>query len=252
MNKPALDFGVQSYCFRHFPDNATVAAKVRETGLDKIEVCGVHADFDRPEKFGEVVKTYRDAGVSIVSIGVQTFGGEDRERAWFECAAQAGAKHISAHFKVDSFPRAIEKVRAWSREFGIRVGIHPHGGYMFGGQLDVIEHLLSLGAPEIGICLDTAWVLQIGPHGGNPVEWVRKFPKSIYGLHYKDYVFGRDASWSDVVVGEGNLDLPGLLKALDDTGFDGMAVLEYEADIENPVPALRRCVESMRRAAGAA
>lgn len=251
MNKPALDFGVQSYCFRHFPDNATVAAKVRETGLDKIEVCGVHADFDRPERFGEVVKTYRDAGVSIVSIGVQTFGGEDRERAWFECAAQAGAKHISAHFKVDSFPRAIEKVRAWSREFGIRVGIHPHGGYMFGGQLDVIEHLLSLGAPEIGICLDTAWVLQIGPHGGNPVEWVRKFPKSIYGLHYKDYVFGRDASWSDVVVGEGNLDLPGLLKALDDTGFDGMAVLEYEADIENPVPALRRCVESMRRAAGA-
>ncbi len=252
MNKPALDFGVQSYCFRHFPDNATVAAKVLETGLDKIEVCGVHADFDRPETFGEVVKTYRDAGVSIVSIGVQTFGGEDRERAWFECAALAGAKHISAHFKVDSFPRAIEKVRAWSREFGIRVGIHPHGGYMFGGQPDVIEHLLSLGSPEIGLCLDTAWVLQIGPHGGNPVEWVRKFPKSIYGLHYKDYVFGRDASWSDVVVGEGNLDLPGLLKALDDTGFDGMAVLEYEADIENPVPALRRCVESMRRAAGIA
>jgi sugar phosphate isomerase/epimerase len=252
MNKPALDFGVQSYCFRHFPDNATVAAKVRETGLDKIEVCGVHADFDRPEKFGEVVETYRDAGVSIVSIGVQTFGGEDRERAWFECAALAGAKHISAHFKVDSFPHAIEKVRAWSREFGIRVGIHPHGGYMFGGQPDVIEHLLSLGSPEVGLCLDTAWVLQIGPHGGNPVEWVRKFPKSIYGLHYKDYVFGRDASWSDVVVGEGNLDLPGLLKALDDTGFDGMAVLEYEADIENPVPALRRCVESMRRAAGIA
>jgi hypothetical protein len=27
-----------------------------------------------------------------------------------------------------------------------------------------------------------------------------------------------------------------------------MAVLEYEADPENPVPALRRCVESMCRA----
>jgi hypothetical protein len=27
-----------------------------------------------------------------------------------------------------------------------------------------------------------------------------------------------------------------------------MCVLEYEADPEDPVPALRRCVESMRRA----
>ena len=29
-----------------------------------------------------------------------------------------------------------------------------------------------------------------------------------------------------------------------------MAVIEYEADIENPVPALTRCVETMRALAG--
>jgi sugar phosphate isomerase/epimerase len=248
MKQPALSFGVQSYCFRHFTDNRVVAAKVRECGLDKIELCSVHADFDMPESFGEVVQIYRDAGVGIVSIGVQTFGGEDRERKWFECAAIAGAKHLSAHFKVESFPIAVEKVRGWSREFGIRVGIHNHGGYSFGGQPDVMNHLLSLGTPEIGICLDTAWALQIGPRGGDPVEWVRKFPRSIYGIHYKDFVFERDGAWQEVVVGEGNLDLPALLDALSETSFDGMCVLEYEADPENPVPALRRCGENIRRA----
>jgi sugar phosphate isomerase/epimerase len=247
MNRPALDFGVQSYCFRHFTDNRAVAAKVRECGLDKIELCGVHADFDRPDTFGEVVRIYREAGVAIVSLGVQTFGGEDGEQRWFECAALAGAKHLSAHFKVESFPRAIEKVRAWSREYGVRVGIHNHGGYCFGGQPDVISHLLALGSPEIGLCLDTAWALQIGPRAGNPADWVRKFPQSIYGLHLKDFVFGRDGGWKDVVVGEGNLDLPALLAALGETGFDGMAVLEYEADPEDPAPALRRCGESLRR-----
>ncbi len=249
MNPASTNFGVQSYCFRHFPDNRTVAAKVRETGLDKIELCAVHADFDAPAKFPEVVKIYRDAGVEIISIGVQTFGGEDREKAWFECAALAGARHLSAHFKVENFRPAIEKVRAWSREFGIRVGIHPHGGYSFGGQPDVMHHLLELGAPEIGICLDTAWVMQIGPGAGDPVEWVRRFAKSIFGLHYKDFVFGPNAAWTDVIVGRGNLDLPALLKALDEIQFDGMAVLEYEADIENPVPALTECVASMRQAA---
>jgi sugar phosphate isomerase/epimerase len=248
MNRAALDFGVQSYCFRHFTDNRVVAAKVRECGLDKIELCGVHADFDRPETFGDVVQVYRDAGIEIVSVGVQTFGGEDGERRWFECAALAGAKHLSAHFKVESFPRAIEKVRAWSREYGIRVGIHNHGGYCFGGQPDVISHLLALGSPEIGLCLDTAWALQIGPRAGNPVDWVRKFPQCIYGVHLKDFVFGRDGGWRDVIVGEGNVNLPDLLAALGQTGFDGMTVLEYEADPENPVPALRRCVESLRQA----
>jgi sugar phosphate isomerase/epimerase len=194
------------------------------------------------------VQVYRDADIQIVSLGVQTFGGEDSEKKWFECAALAGAKHLSAHFKVESFPRAIEKVRAWSREYGIRVGIHNHGGYCFGGQPDVISHLLALGSPEIGLCLDTAWALQIGPRAGNPVDWVRKFSQSIYGLHLKDFVFGRDGGWQDVIVGEGNVNLPDLLAALGEAGFDGMAVLEYEADPENPVPALRGCVESMRQA----
>jgi len=50
-----------------------------------------------------------------------------------------------------------------------------------------------------------------------------------------------------VVVGTGNLDLPGFVKALEETGFDGMAVIEYEADADNPVPALTECVKAMRK-----
>ena len=52
--------------------------------------------------------------------------------------------------------------------------------------------------------------------------------------------------WEDVVVGEGNLDLKSFVSALEKDNFDGMAVIEYEADVENPVPALTRCVERMR------
>lgn len=247
MSQP-LDFGVQSYCFRHFKENATVAAQVHAIGLNRLELCGVHADFNHPEAFAEVVKVYREAGVSIVSLGVQTFDGHEGERAWFECAAAAGARHISAHLRIDSHLRAIPKIRAWSREFGIRVGIHCHGGYMFGGSPDVLDYLLGLGGPEIGLCIDTAWAMQIGPGAGNPVAWARRYAGRIYGVHFKDFVFGRNGAWEDVVVGTGNLDLPGFVAALREGGFDGMAVIEYEAEVENPAPSLRRCVESMRAA----
>ncbi|MEO0588213.1 MAG: sugar phosphate isomerase/epimerase [Planctomycetota bacterium] len=248
MPSTAHDFGVQSWCFRKTEDNATLAKQVRDIGVDKVEICGVHADFSDPKGFEDVVKAHGDGGVSIVSLGVQTFVGADEERAWFECAAAAGAKHISAHFKVDSFATAVPKTAALCEEYGIRIAMHCHGGYMFGGSPDVLDHLLELGGPRIGVCIDTAWCMQIGPRVGKPVEWAaERFKGRVYGVHYKDFVFDRDAMWNDVVVGTGTLDLPAFVGALDDTGFDGYAVIEYEADVDNPTPALTKCVEKMRK-----
>jgi sugar phosphate isomerase/epimerase len=246
----ARDFGVQSYCFRHFKQNTEVAKLVKKIGVNKIEVCAVHADFNDLPDWKKIVKIYQDAGVGIVSIGVQTFVGADSERSWFECAREAGAKHISAHFRVDSYSTAIPKTVELCEEYGIKVGIHCHGGYMFGGSPDVLSHLLEIGAPHIGVCIDTAWCMQIGPHQGNPVKWVEKFGERVYGVHYKDFTFDRNGQWNDVVVGTGNLDLPAFVSALEANNFSGMAVIEYEADVENPVPALTECVNKMRSLAG--
>ncbi|PTY01365.1 hypothetical protein DB346_13615 [Verrucomicrobia bacterium LW23] len=243
MSSPA--FGVQSWCFRHFKDNEVIAQKVRAIGLDKIEICAVHAPLSKPEEVQPVRDTYDKAGVSVVSIGVQTFEGNDSERAWFESAKILGAKHISAHFRINNFMQAVPKVRAWSREFGIRVGIHCHGGYMFGGSPDVLDYLVGIGGPEIGICIDTAWAMQIGPRPGNPVEWAKRYAGKIYHLHYKDFVFDKNGQWNDVIVGTGNLDLPAFNAALKEGGFDGTSVIEYEAEVESPDAALKRCVESM-------
>jgi len=240
------DFGVQSFCFRHFKENPQVAKMVREIGLDKIELCGIHADFNDPAAFKEVVDIYRNEGVSVISIGVQTCQGKADEEKWFECVAAADAKHMSIHLKVDNYMAAIPKLRAWSRQYDVKLGLHTHGGYMFGGSPDVCQHVVGLGGPEIGLCIDTAWVMQIGPRRGVPVQWAKDFAGHIHGVHYKDFLFDKNAQWEDVVVGEGNLPLADFVKELEAGGFDGMAVIEYEADVENPVPALKRCVERMR------
>ncbi len=243
----AMNFGVQSYCFRNFKDNQEVTRLVKQIGVNSIELCGIHGDFEKPEQFKEVVKVYQDAGIDVVSIGVQTFDGADNERNWFECLKVAGARHISAHFRIGSYTTAVPKTARLAEEYDVKVGIHCHGGYMFGGSPDVIRHLLDLGGPRIGVNIDTAWCMQIGPHQGDPVKWVREtFKGRIYGVHYKDFVFDRRGRWSDVVVGTGNLDLPAFVRALEETNFDGMAVIEYEADPENPVPALTECVNKMR------
>ncbi|MBL4574982.1 MAG: sugar phosphate isomerase/epimerase [Opitutaceae bacterium] len=244
--KTLTDLGVQSFCFRDFKDNAEVAAKVSELGLNKIEVCGVHADFNDLKSWKKILKTYEDNAISVVSIGVQTFTGEDSEEAWFESAIMAGAKHISAHFAVDSFTKTIEKVRNWCQKYEVKIGIHNHGGYAFGGQFEVMTHLIELGSPEIGLCLDTAWCLQIGPHQGKPEEWVETFHENLYGVHFKDFTFDSNGQWHDTVIGEGNLDFPLFMKTLHKHNFEGIGILEFEGNPSNPVPELKLCLEKMR------
>jgi sugar phosphate isomerase/epimerase len=88
-------------------------------------------------------------------------------------------------------------------------------------------------------------------HWYDPSKWAREtFKGRVYGVHYKDFTFDRRGKWTDVVVGTGNLNLPEFVQALDASNFDGMAVIEYEADAANPVPALTECVNKMRAVAG--
>jgi sugar phosphate isomerase/epimerase len=240
------NMAVQSYCFRSTKDNKQVAEHVKAIGLSAIEVCGVHANFNEPSTFDGVIKTYRDAGVRIVSIGVEGFGPDEAAaRKRFDFAKAAGCKIISANFKPDTFLAALPVVYKLCDEYGIKLAIHNHGGYHWLGSAEILNWVFSFTRCCVGLNMDTAWALDARQ---NPVEWAEKFSKRLYAVHLKDFVFDRARKSTDVVVGEGNLDLPALIKTLEKNGFAGEAIVEYEGDIDNPVPALTNCVKKIKAA----
>jgi sugar phosphate isomerase/epimerase len=239
------ELGAQSYCFRHFKDNATVIEKLKECGLNRIELCGVHADFTVESGFDALIKQYSDAGVTITSIGVQGFKNDEaNERKFFEFARRAGYKVISADFAVDAMPQCLDGAQKLADEYDINLAIHNHGGHHWLGSGQMLRHILKNTSERIGLCLDTAWALQAGE---DPLKFAAEFGSKLYGLHIKDFVFDRAGKGEDVVVGTGNLDLPKLFEILKTQNYSGYAVLEYEGDVENPVPALQKCVEAVRQ-----
>lgn len=245
MGRVLDQMGVQSYCFRGFKDNARVAEMVRACDLSAIELCGLHADFDEPAAHAEVIETYRSAGVSIPSIGVQMFTGDaKRERDWFEFARAARAEFISADFQPDGWQEAVAVTERLCEEFDIRLAIHNHGGRHWLGSSQMLRHVLANSGEAVGLCLDTAWCLDAGE---DPLRWADEFSERLYGLHLKDFTFDTARRPKDVVVGTGNLNLPSLLNRLESHGFDGYAVLEYEGDVDDPVPALKQCVREVRK-----
>ena len=132
-------------------------------------------------------------------------------------------------------------------EFDVRIGIHCHGGYMFGGSPDVLEFLLKLGGPKIGLNLDTAWCMQIGPNG-NPIQWVReKFKGRIFGVHYKDFVFDRRAQMVGRRRRHGEPRFAGICrKHWKKPASTAWRSSNTKPTPENPVPALTNCVAKMR------
>lgn len=237
------NLGVQSWCFREFKAIPALIEQVKGIGLSRVELCGVHADFNDPASFASVIAQFRKAGVEISSIGVQYFEGKPEEEKWFEFARAAGAKLISTSFVLAALPRVLDVTARLAEKHGILLGIHNHGGYDWLGNFMMLEHLMKHQPPHIGICIDTAWCLQAA---GNPVEWAEKFTERLYGVHLKDFVFDRAGKWSDVIVGTGNLDLAAFLKKVQAAPNLVALTLEYEGDAANPGPKLKDCVAAVR------
>ena len=246
-NPAVKNLAVQSWCFRSFKDNQKVADLLKGLGLSNIELCGVHCDFMTPGVWDGVLKTYKDAGVGIVSIGVEGFSPDaEAARQRFEFAKKAGCKVMSANFHPGTFAKTVPVVTKLADEYGINLAIHNHGGYHWLGNSEVLEHVFNITSPRIGLCLDTAWALDASQ---DPVKMAEKFASRLYSVHIKDFVFDKAGLPEDVVVGTGNLKLPELLKTVKKSGFTGNMILEYEGDVENPVPALAKCVAAVNAAA---
>ena len=238
-----MELGVQSYCLRGIKNADAVAEAVQECGLRRIELCGVHADFAQPVGFADLAGGYESSGVAVVSIGVNRVEPDEANaRLLFDCARAAGLTRMSVDLPLDGVDEACRIADALSEEYGILLGIHNHGGRHWLGSSTALRWGFAKTSERIGLSLDTAWAIDARE---NPVGMVKEFGSRLHLLHLKDFLYEPDRTPRDVIVGTGNLKLRELDVALREAGFDGEAILEYEGDVHDPIPALVRCAEEI-------
>jgi inosose dehydratase len=131
---------------------------------------------------------------------------------------------------------SLDLAAARAAEIGLLVTLHPHVGTMIERRDEVHRVLDGCG---IQLCLDSGHLL-IG--GTDPAELARQVPGRIAHAHLKDV----DASWAEQVrdgaatyteavtagmyrpLGQGDVDIAGLVGALRTGGYDGWYVLEQD------------------------
>lgn len=234
------DLGIQSWCFRTIKETSGVIKALKACGVRNVELCGAHVDVAK--NAGQVLKAFEDAGIRISVYGVTAIGDDEAAaRKAFEFAALAGFQTLSADLR----DGGLETAERLCAEYGKRIAIHNHGRKHAFGPVKALENLFAKSSPNIGLCLDTAWMLDSGEE---PVAVAEKFKDRLYGIHVKDFIFDRAGTPEDVVVGTGNLQLDKLASLLKRIDYAGYLTLEYEGDPANPVPALKKCVKAIKDA----
>ncbi len=132
--------------------------------------------------------------------------------------------------------RTATAVRDAAARAGLRTVLHPHVGTHVETTAEVERFLADCDLP---LCVDTGHLL-IG--GTDPVELVRAHPRRVGHVHLKDVradlaerVRDGRIGYTDAVargvyvpLGEGDVDLAGLLALLRDNDYDGWYVLEQD------------------------
>ncbi len=211
-----------------------------DAGITLTSVCA-HANLLDPESpdlysTNEVIKAVKLAHFMGIEHVITTEGDPKTEFG----------ENISFKEKIFLTVEKLYTPVLWARDLGVKLLIEPHG--VVTDNIDAMEEVLErLGNKDnVGVCLDTgnSWL-----GGGDPIEYVKRFGKRIEHVHWKDLGADMEAQRGEMFgcgmapigVGEGVIDIMGVVKALKGIGYDGHTTLEVfgEENVINSVKALK-------------
>ncbi len=256
-----------------------VLAEMRDVGLsatefgadgflpsDPVRRAALLSSFGLAAVGGFVPATLHDSSVDplpLVDRALESFAAADAKV--LVLAAATGLDGYDARTELDSgawktLLANLDRVAAHAAQRGILATLHPHVGTVV-QRPDEVSRVLDGSA--VPLCLDSGHLL-IG--GTNPAELARQAGDRVAHAHLKDV----DAAWAERVrsrevsyaravacgvyrpLGEGHVDIAGLIDALKAVGYNGWYVLEQdtvltrEPDGEGPVADVRASVAYLR------
>ena len=212
-----------------------VKRRIADAGLE-VAVFSISNDFIQPEasaRAGELADLKRGVDIAL-ELGVdrlRVFSGSAREgvtqeqgNAWILEGLSAGA--------------------AYGESRGVTLALENHG--RFAGRSDQVRGIIEkIDSPALRVNFDTGNFL---PVGQDPVAAARELAELVVLVHLKDIRYAGDNEPSHVfpdpsgrlltgsVIGDGLVDLPGVMAALREAGYDGWLSLEFEGS-EDPLAA---------------
>jgi inosose dehydratase len=225
-----LKMGIATYSFYKLKTDEAIAG-IKRVDLHYCSIKDAHLPLKSTrEERQAVAKKFKDAGITPLSCG-NISPGKDEEsiRQKFEYARDAGIPTIVCSPEKATIPILDKLVK----EFDIKIAIHNHGpeDKVWPNPFVAWEAIESYD-PRLGLCIDVGHTARTGV---DPIDAIRKCAARLHDVHIKDIANPTGGS-KPVELGRGVLDLHGILQALLDVKFAGHLGLEFEKNLNDPIP----------------
>jgi inosose dehydratase len=225
-----LKVGLASYSFSKLPLDAAIKG-IQRVGVNYVSIKDAHLPMKTTAAERKaVVKKFLDAGITPLSCGVVGLSDDEQQlRNAFEYTRDLGVPTMVCKPTRESLP-VLDKL---VKEFDLKLAIHNHGpeDKVWPSPLDVWGAIQEYDK-RIGVCVDVGHTARCGV---DPAQALITCSGRLYEVHFKDLAKKGPKS-SGAEVGRGVLDVRGMLKALIDIGYTHHVGLEYEKDMNDPIP----------------
>jgi len=246
-----------SICYRGYAEDEVQATleHAPQIGYHWLEVHGpltwsVEAiqQFDLPALQARI----RASGMECAGLYTPGWGGQDdgdvlaHASAISRCAGFAralnfapagGAPHVTSTGAERRGGRgALERVircaqavlQSQPAESPVLLALEPHFGNVLEQPEDFSAVLSACPDERLGVCVDTG---HFHSAGVDIPAFIQQFAGRIYSVHLKDHIGSRS-----VGIGRGEIDLPGILAALQASGYRAGLTVELEVDDPQNLP----------------
>jgi sugar phosphate isomerase/epimerase len=231
--------GIAGYTFHNVPIEQCILM-MHQVGVSALSIKDFYLPLNSSqEKVNEILTKFRTAGIEIYAAGVIYLKTSPEVDQAFDYAGKLGIKLIIGVPNYELLPYVEQKVKAT----GIRIAIHNHGpeDKLYPGPKEVFDKIKNLDA-GIGLCLDIGHAQRAGQ---DPVKAVSAYAIRLFDLHVKDLAKNTPEE-NSVALGKGILDIPALVRALNQIHFTGRCSLEYEVNEKDILPGLAESVGFFR------
>jgi len=157
----------------------------------------------------------------------------------FDYAKRVGVDLIIGIPNPEDLPYVEQKVK----DSNIRYAIHNHGpgDKIYPNAITINGYIKNLD-PRVGMCFDIGHSMR---YGNDPVADLEKYSKRIFDMHLKN-VTSATHDGTTCELGRGVIDIPAIVKTLRKIKYSGVAGLEYEKDMKDPLAGIAESIGYFR------
>ena len=209
---------------------------ISHAGFKMIDLWTPHLDYmkatqDQIQKAKKILESF---SLSVRSFA-GGFGNSKREvEKCFQLAHVMGAKILAGLLN----EKLLEKAYSLCQEHKIRLAFENHPDRE---TPEKIKELIGDRKDWFGACVDTGWFATFNIDAS---EAVRELGKSVFHVHPKDIKAA--GAHETCALGDGIVNIPAVISALREIGYDGYLSIEHEPEYHDPMEDVKKSLRRLR------